>query len=589
MKKIVKGNDFTLRIAVMKMTEGERVAFPIPACTDVLVRVFNGVKHITLSYEVDTANDNVLLARVEGDRIPVGNYAIEIKGKLFGNDWAINTYPQFAIVSSSPDADTDFGEVADVGNFVDMGAVIAILPPSVELSNLISDAHNIVDESKKASNIAAQAAKDAKNALAAAEHVNAELDENQVLTVTNREGKSKSIPLGDEFESVEVRVSSAVENLSVSSITINVYYNHGATPESMTTDENGLLKFRVRKGVYYEVSFPELARAMSISPIGYTAVLATRIIEVTYQPYDERTESVTVIVERHKGDVTDGWKGFKVLVTIGKEEEKAIETDEEGKARVSVPWGVTYRVRVEKTDGYYVRFDDYERTLTASINERYVYFNLYEYQTGMFIVTNEGEKITIAEYKERGLTQDDVVGVSLVTGELTQGDGVFTVSLKAFYERSFTTRMWCNINTQFNSIPSNGNNTSDPLYYNGKELSERVMAEALERSLDVPAFDLAKKSAIVIDDKILNGYIPAIGQIRLLNTNISLLYDIFRAVYGESEETEGNITAFSTFWTKQAKWSSSQDGAASAWMFTSGPSNFNNKSSGNYVLPFFAF
>lgn len=588
MKKIVKGNDFTLRIAIMKMTEGERVAFPIPACTDVQVRMFNGVKRITLSYEVDTANDNVLFARVEGDRIPVGNYAIEIKGKLFDADWAISTYPQFAIVSSSPDADTDFGEVTDGSNFVDMGTVIAILPPSVELSNLISDAHSVVDESKKASNIAAQAAKDAKSALAAAEHVNAELDDDHVLTVTNREGKSKSIPLGDEFESVEVRVSSAVENLSVSGITINVYYNHGSTPESMSTDENGLLKFRVRKGVYYEVSFPELARAMSISSIGYTAVLSTRVIEATYQPYDERTESVIIIIERHKGDATDGWKGFNILVTIGKEEEKTIETDEDGKAKIAVPWGVTYRVRVEKTDGYYVRFDDYERTLTASINERYVYFNLYEYQTGMFIVTNEGEKITIAEYKERGLTQGDVVGVSLVTGELAQGDGVFTVSLKAFYERSFTTRMWCNINTQFNSIPSNGNNVSDPLYYNGKELSERVMAEALERSLDVPAFDLAKKSAIVIDDKILNGYIPAIGQIRLLNTNISLLYDIFRAVYGESEETEEKITAFSTFWTKQTKWSSSQFGAASAWMFASGPYN-NVKSYGNYVLPFFAF
>ena len=588
MKKITKGNDFTLRIAIMKMTEGKGVAFPIPACTDVQVRVFNGVKHITLSYEVDTANDNALLARVEGNRIPVGNYAVEIKGKLFGNDWAISTYPQFAIVSSSPDADTEFGEPIDGGNFVDMGTVIAILPPSVELSNLISDAHGIVEESKKASDIAARAAKDAKSALAAAEHVNAELDDDHVLTVTNREGKSKSIPLGDEFESVEVRVSSAVENLSVSGITISVYYNHGSTPENMTTDENGLLKFRVRKGVYYEVSFPELARATNISPIGYTAVLSSRIIEATYQPYDERTESVTIIVERHKGDALDGWKGFKVLVTIGKEEEKAIETDEDGKAKIAVPWGLTYRVRVEKTDGYYVRFDDYERTLTASINERYVYFNLYEYQTGMFIVTGEGEKITIAEYKERGLTQGDVVGVSLVTGELAQGDGVFTVSLKAFYERSFTTRMWCNINTQFNSIPSNGNNVSDPLYYNGKELSERVMAEALERSLDVPAFDLAKKSAIVIDDKILNGYVPAIGQIRLLNTNISLLYDIFRAVYGESEETEENITAFSTFWTKQAKWSSSQYGATFAWMFTSGPNN-NYKSNGNYVLPFFAF
>lgn len=33
MKKIVKGNDFTLRIPVMKMVEGQPQAFPLPACT----------------------------------------------------------------------------------------------------------------------------------------------------------------------------------------------------------------------------------------------------------------------------------------------------------------------------------------------------------------------------------------------------------------------------------------------------------------------------------------------------------------------------------------------------------------------------
>lgn len=35
MKKIVKGNDFTLRIPVMKMVGGEAQPFPLPACTEV--------------------------------------------------------------------------------------------------------------------------------------------------------------------------------------------------------------------------------------------------------------------------------------------------------------------------------------------------------------------------------------------------------------------------------------------------------------------------------------------------------------------------------------------------------------------------
>lgn len=35
MKKIVKGNDFTLKIPVAKMVEGQAQPFPLPACTEV--------------------------------------------------------------------------------------------------------------------------------------------------------------------------------------------------------------------------------------------------------------------------------------------------------------------------------------------------------------------------------------------------------------------------------------------------------------------------------------------------------------------------------------------------------------------------
>ena len=39
MKKIVKGNDFTLKIPVMKMVDGTAQSFPLPACTDIVVQV----------------------------------------------------------------------------------------------------------------------------------------------------------------------------------------------------------------------------------------------------------------------------------------------------------------------------------------------------------------------------------------------------------------------------------------------------------------------------------------------------------------------------------------------------------------------
>ena len=49
MKKIVKGNDFTLRIPVMKMVEGQPQAFPLPACTDVVVQVCNQFRRYHLA------------------------------------------------------------------------------------------------------------------------------------------------------------------------------------------------------------------------------------------------------------------------------------------------------------------------------------------------------------------------------------------------------------------------------------------------------------------------------------------------------------------------------------------------------------
>lgn len=149
MKKIVKGNDFTLKIPVMKMVEGQAQAFPLPACTDVVVQVCNQFKRIPLAFEIDVKEDNVLLARVEGDKMSLGTYAIEVKGKIFGNDWRSNEYPQFAIVSNNADADTEFGTTDEGDNSVEMDTAMVILPPSVELSDLISKANEALKTSKE--------------------------------------------------------------------------------------------------------------------------------------------------------------------------------------------------------------------------------------------------------------------------------------------------------------------------------------------------------------------------------------------------------------------------------------------------------
>lgn len=210
MKKIVKGNDFTLKIPVMKMVEGQAKAFPLPACTDVVVQVCNQFKRIPLVFEIDVKEDNVLLARVEGDKMSLGTYAIEVKGKIFGNDWRSNEYPQFAIVSNNADADTEFGETDEGDNSVEMDTAMVILPPTVELSDLIKDTNEAlgkVDGAVSKTDEAVKKANDAvsqvNGALEKVQNVDIDIDGTN-LNITRPSGEKKEFDLmqlkGDKGE-----------------------------------------------------------------------------------------------------------------------------------------------------------------------------------------------------------------------------------------------------------------------------------------------------------------------------------------------------------------------------------------------------
>lgn len=210
MKKIVKGNDFTLKIPVMKMVEGQAKAFPLPACTDVVVQVCNQFKRIPLAFDIDIKEDNVLLARVEGDKMSLGTYAIEVKGKIFGNDWRSNEYPQFAIVANNADADTEFGETDEGDNSVEMDTAMVILPPSVELSDLISDTNEALGKVDGAVNKTEEAVKKANDAvsqvngaLKKVQNVDIDVDGTN-LNITRPSGEKKEFDLmqlkGDKGE-----------------------------------------------------------------------------------------------------------------------------------------------------------------------------------------------------------------------------------------------------------------------------------------------------------------------------------------------------------------------------------------------------
>lgn len=583
MKKIVKGNDFTLRIPVMKMVEGEPQAFPLPACTDIAVQVCNQFRRIPLAFEIDVKEDNVLMAKVEGDKMSIGMYAIEVKGKIFGNDWRSNEYPQFSIVAKNADADTTFGETDEGDNSVEMDTAMVILPPSVELSDLISQAEGLVEAAQRAADTASEASKNAKTALSAAENVNADLVDH-VLTVTNRQGEVKSINLGDIDEVVTVTITSSVEGVKVGGISIAVRYNHGTTPQTFVTDGDGKAVFRVHKGEYYELSVPQYGNAQPISPVGFTAVLESRDINLSYLPYDEESsEKVVVTVTKYGADNQGtAYEGIPVSVTYDK---KTVEyqSDDKGQVTVYVPYGKEYTVKVENQEGYYVSFNKNTRIYTATVPQRLLDYRMYQFKAGIFVVDDNLNEYYIDDWVATGRDSEEVVALKVADSTLMINKGTFMIRTSDLRNMSKLPKLpWCTQQLLFTSIASNGNVSSDANYYNGESSTFLIRQEAQERSLSVPAADYAYNQVFCIGGQELHGFKMSAGQEFIHMANASPIKQILTTLYGEDV---GNT--YYKFVMNNWRWTSSQYGAGNAWICNSGAS-LSPKTYSNFVLPVFA-
>ena len=931
MKKIVKGNDFTLKIPVMKMVEGQLQAFPLPACTDVVVQVCNQFRRTPLAFSIDVKEDNVLLARVEGDKMGIGTYAIEVKGKIFGNDWRSNEYPQFAIVANNADADTEFGSTDEGDNSVEMDTAMVILPPTVELSDLIDKANQALKDSEatnttlnenedarkeaetqrvnaeqervkaeqtretaedarmeaevsrvdaesdrvksenarteieitrqtneltrknnetkriiaeqerakaeearitaegsranaetervdaetqrasdenerdiaesrrssaetervmaeekrqtdtsaaignmtkrinsaidefnahrtefdeaeaarvKAENsrieaetargnaeearvtseterataettraeaetqrveaentrtnaeveranaetqranaendrlsaeegrvsaenervkaekkrqtdtdtainnmndsvktaiknlnthrtefdnaetvrvsaekerveaekarqqaetdrvaaesermdaennrVAAEAKREsdfdaaikaAETATAGAETCNVELA-GSTISVTNRNGETKSVDVVNTDEEVTVTIASSVESIKVSGIKINVFLNNGKTPQTYTTNAEGKATFTIDRGNYYQVTFPEYGNAQPIAPQGYTAVLADRNISVEYLPYDEDDmEKVVITATKYVGDVGTAWEGIPVAVTVDKKA-TTYQTDAKGQVTVFVPYKKEYTVRIDDQDGYNVSFNKNSRTYTANVPQRLIDYRFYQFKAGIFVVDANKNEYYIEDWVAAGRNADDAVAIKVADASLSINHGTFCIRTSDIKNVSqLASKPWCTQNLQFDSIALNGNNVKDANYYNGESSSYLIRQEAQERSLSVPAFDYAYDQIFTIGGEELHGFVMSVGQEYVHVANIGIIKQVLETLYGEEVATN-----YYDFVMKKYRWTSTQSSATIAWSCSSS-ANGNFKWGSNVVLPVYA-
>ena len=776
MKKIVRGNDFSMRIPVMKIVDGERVAFPLPACTDLAVNVVSLTKRIPLECSIDASQDNVLIAKVDSDKVRTGTYALEVKGKIFGNNWRSNEYEQFRIVENNAVADTEFdGDVIEGEDSVEMDTAIVFLPPTAELTQLIKDAESLNDKmqslnqelneseaqreeaetgrvnaesarekaeedrktaegqrvvieaqrednerERMAKETAREKAEDARGAAeaervkneqarvtaeterttvesarndaetarnaaekqrgtnetsrstaeqarkkaetgrttseterAAAEsarskaeseretaeqsRVNAESErveaektrvadmktakdecgtaaqkaetaaksadaasakaetattgaercnvtmEGSTISVTDRNGETNSIDVVDVDEKVTVIITSSVDDVSISGIKVNVFLNNGKTPQQYTTNSEGKVSFTVARGNYYEVAVPEYADAQPINPVGYTAVLASREVDLAYLPYDEETsEKVIVTVKKYVEGTGSVWVGKTVAVTYDK---KKVDytTDSNGQISVYIPVGKEYTVNTADEDGYYVKFGRNTRAYTAKVVQRQIQFNLYQFKTGIYCVDDNLNEYTIDEWTATGRDNDEVKAIKIADQNLMLARGTFMFRVSDLKNLSaLVQKQWCQQNTLFESIASNGNSSSDPNYYNGEQSSFLVRQEGVERGLNTPAFDYAYEQTFEIGGQTLNGFLMSIGQEYVHIYNFVTIREMLRTLYGDTI-----AEAYYKFMNNNRRWTSSQNGASNAWSCTATASH-NLKSTSYYVLPVYA-
>ena len=449
---------------------------------------------------------------------------------------------------------------------------------------------NALTASIKAANTAAdntnKAIKAAETATTGAETCNVTM-QGSTISVTNRNGETKSVDVINTDEEVTVTIVSSVDSIKVAGIKINVFLNNGKTPQTYTTNAEGKATFTVARGNYYQVVFPEYGNAQPIAPQGYTAVLGSRNMNVEYLPYDEDSmEKVIITATKYVENVGTAWEGIPVIVTVDKKA-TTYQTDEKGQVTVFVPYKKEYTVVINDQDGYNVSFNKNSRTYTASVPQRLIDYRFYQFKAGIFVVDANKNEYYIEDWVTAGKNADDAVAIKVADASLSINHGTFCIRTSDIKNVSkLISTSWCTHNLQFNSIALNGNNVNDANYYNGESSSFLIRQEAQERSLSVPAFDYAYGQIFNLGGEDLHGFVMSVGQEYVHIANIDIIKQVLETLYGETVATD----YYNFVMTNQKqRWTSTQFNEVKVFYASSTIDSFyGNRTKAINVLPVFA-
>lgn len=592
MKRIVRGNDFTMRIPVVKIVDGEKVAFPLPGCTDIMVRLCSAYRRLELAHTIDAKEDNVIVARVEGDRIPLGTYALEVRGKIFGNDWRSNEYEQVAIVDRNADADTELGNTDEGENSVEMDTAVVYLPPSAELSALINEARETntnfkaLDETvKKSEEATSKAVADCEEASTGAGNVNAVLNGN-VLTVTDRQGAAKSVNLTDSDEHVTVNVTTDVKDASVAGIKLSVYINDAQDYHLYTTDSNGQAEFTVTKGSTYRVVFPYVKGCSPIDPVRHVAAVGNRIIDARYKAEVDKSERVIVSVKKAEdaNDTPMPWEGVDVYLTVGRSKTTYV-TGKDGTVEFDVPDGKAYTVSVDDVEGMYEQNGLTEVSRTASSPDFRFSCVFRAYESGVFLIDDNNRQWTFTDWEASGNDNARLTFVCIKTKETQQFKGDIYVDIDRIAVPAKNPKKEWGSQYAYTSVPLNGEDKSSPGYYtfayNGLYCTQNIVNEAEKQGgTDIAFASYCYAQTIKQGGKTWQGYGPTLWQWRLFWQNVSMILLAVSKKYPDSSINVGDIG--------MRVWSITQSSATNAWCIESGTFVTPKEKYNSYAaIPFF--
>ena len=400
---------------------------------------------------------------------------------------------------------------------------------------------------------------DAKNTVKEAANVNAELDGTKI-NITNRKGETKSLELVDIDEHVTVTMRTNIADVTLSGMVLNVFRNHGETPEQYTTNDQGVVTFSVTRGTYYEIHFPDVGIAQPIDPIGYTATLPVRNIEVEYIPAAEGPQEL-VTIELYKAlldGTREAFPNINFSVQINNGDIQNYTVDAQGQYQFDVPVNKKYTVTFTQQEGFY-NTTSLVKNLIASSSNRIIRFIYYTYKNGIFIVTEDGQEYTLNQFKEQNLDKTTAKMVAVYERNLIKNNGVIYASIKDLSTADYPSRQWCNQNVLFKDIPEQGNDINAMYYYDGNGATTAILQEAKERILVCDAATYARTKQITIDGNTMYGYLPSIGQIYIFKYNSTAIDEILKYIVGDSTKTVSND------FVKPWKWTSCQNGEQDAW------------------------